>query len=245
MTAEIERRQSLEPDQAFEQLMQLSPYVVGSRVREILAHYRSSEDNFARLEHLHLASGSGGLTRVQFSADTDPQDLGTAEDWFHWRQRQGVVGRLPEEFFRGVWDVLSHCKALVIGDRFNRKRRIESELLRSETTAGEQNFALRIEHLLNKVQAPEYRQLCIEALWALSGIVSANPDLHLKESLILDVLLGHAVRIAWLDEASHGDGDYDDKRSRAWSHFYRRPPHQVANAVMAALAYLLTEGTND
>lgn len=75
-----------------------------------------------------------------------------------------MVGRLPETFFTGMFGLLTHCKGIVIGDKLNRKRHLTSEVILGEMTPGEKNFALRVEHLLNKIQAPDYRQLTIEAL---------------------------------------------------------------------------------
>ena len=43
-----------------------------------------------------------------------------------------------------------------------RRNRLDSALL-AEKTPDEQNFAVLVEHLLSKIEAPEYRQLSIEA----------------------------------------------------------------------------------
>jgi hypothetical protein len=46
---------------------------------------------------------------------------------------------------------------------------------------GEANFARRLEHLLNKIHAPEYRHLTVEALRELAAIFTDNPDLQFEE----------------------------------------------------------------
>ncbi len=55
--------------------------------------------------------------------------------------------------------------------------------------------SLRVEHLLNKVLAPEYRQVNVEKLMALAQMCDHNPNLQVEEYIVLDVLLGHAVRL--------------------------------------------------
>jgi hypothetical protein len=42
--------------------------------------------------------------------------------------------------------------------------------------------------------APEYRQVNIEALMELAAIAQRNPELKVEEYIVLDVLVGHAVR---------------------------------------------------
>ncbi len=44
-------------------------------------------------------------------------------------------------------------------------------------TATDNKFALGVEHLLNKIEALEYRQANVEALIELAAIAKNNPDL--------------------------------------------------------------------
>jgi len=91
-------------------------------------------------------------------------------------------------------------------------------------TPGEKNFVLRVEHLLNKSKAPNYQQLVIEALHALRVILKANPTLAINGYIIVDVLIGHAVRLAWLDLHPEQEGIYNESRGAAWASFYASPP---------------------
>jgi phosphorylase kinase alpha/beta subunit len=102
-----------------------------------------------------------------------------------------------------------------------------------------------VEDLLNKIQAPEYRQLTIEALVAVSDICRANPQLQGEGLLVMDVLVGVAVRLGWeqaqpVRDADAPAPDYNEHRGAAWTAFYASPPHAVAQCVMAALAFLMT-----
>lgn len=227
---------------AFEHILTLSPYALTSELREVLAGYRRMVDNVTRVEALHSEQQTGNLNWVRFPTMENPSLIGSDPDWSHWRESHGVVGRLPGSFFSGVWDILKHCNGIVIGDRFDPRNSLNSEQLQGEMTSGEKNFVLRVEHLLNKCQAPSYRQLVIEGLHALLAIFKANPALKLNDSLIIDVLIGHAVRLAWLDMHPEQEGIYNEKRGNAWASFYACPPHQAGNAFMAAFAYLLEQG---
>jgi len=146
---------------------------------------------------------------------------------------------VPKNFYPQVWNLLKHCKGLVIGDKLERRNRLESELLLAEMTPGEKNFALQVEHLLNKIQAPEYRQVNIEALMELAAFMERNPHLRIQEYIVLDVLIGHAVRLAWLAQnPTHGDR-YDEHKAAAWRSFYGSSPYDCATYIVNALRFLI------
>ncbi|HEY8098192.1 MAG TPA: glycosyl hydrolase family 15, partial [Methylobacter sp.] len=147
--------------------------------------------------------------------------------------------RENDAFFASVWDILHHCKGLTIGDKLNSKNRLDSENTLSQTTAGEQSFKLHVNHLLNKIQAPVYRQLTVEALKAIASIFRDNASLHIDDALLTDIIIGHAVRIVWLQAHPENEDNYDEFVSLAWQDFYRLAPHKVANGILDALIHLL------
>jgi len=105
-------------------------------------------------------------------------------------------------------------------------------------------FALRVDHLLNKILATEYRQLVIEGIGALVAVLQVNPNLRFEDDLVMDVLIGHAVRLAWLDVQPSDAARYGEVRDLAWEAFYRRPPHDVAVFITHALEFLVAEGSS-
>ena len=60
-------------------------------------------------------------------------------------------------------------------------------------TPGETSFARNVEHLLAKIDAPDYRHLTIEALVALGDFFRENPRFILSEYLILDLIMDTAT----------------------------------------------------
>jgi len=237
------RERNLSPAASMEELVGMAPHRLRDRLREALAWRGHSE----RLEALHLRrrvgsvslpAGASGAALADELREPLAADA-SATDWYHHRQVQGAVGRLPALFYRQLWSLLAHAPAVVIGDRYDPASVLDSALCRSQTTAGEHNFALAVEHRLNRIAAPEYRQLCIEALAALVEVARRHPALSVEEPLVLDVLVGHAVRLAWLADHPQDRERYDEVRDRAWQSFYRGSPDAVAYWVSRSLDRLI------
>jgi phosphorylase kinase alpha/beta subunit len=226
-------------DQAFTEVLGLAPHRLAQLVQETLEDYDNSQTQLGQVETLHYDGPQRQLSAARFPSSINPKDRNLAEDWYEWRERQGSVGRESEVFFIGVWSLLQHCRGLMIGEKINSKRRIDSESVRSQMTPGEQTFKLHVNHLLNKIQAPVYRQLTVEALRALATIFHDNAELHVDDTIFTDILIGHAVRLCWLQSHPQHQDSYEEYVSLAWQTFYQLPPHAVANAILDALIYLL------
>jgi phosphorylase kinase alpha/beta subunit len=241
--ARQKRLSSTSLDQAFSDILSLPPHQVAELLQETLEDYSNSENQLGQVETLNYEGPHRDLAAARFPESMNPKDRGGADDWYAWREQQGSVGRENEVFFAGVWDLLHHCKGLMIGEKYNSKRRIDSEIMLAQMTAGEQSFRLHINHILNKIQAPVYRQLSVEALRALASIVRDYPDLYIDDTLVTDILIGHAVRISWLQQHPQYRDHYEECVSLAWQAFYLLPPHALANAILDALIHLLNNAT--
>ncbi|MDX1605337.1 MAG: glycoside hydrolase family 15 protein, partial [Candidatus Competibacterales bacterium] len=239
LTASLARERGLSQGEAFDALLELSPHALLGRLHRIVVDGVAGQGDLTRLESLHREGGARDLQRMRYSSDDDPRRVG-AGSWSSWRERSGILTRLPEDFHPRVWTLLRHCRGLIIGDRLDARNRLDSATLLADTTPAERSFALYIEHLLNGIHAPEYRQLCIETLLVLADIALLNPDLQVEGDVVLDVVIGTAVRLNWYGTNPEGDDEaYNEHRAEAWQAFYASPPHQVANAVMAAVETLL------
>lgn len=225
-------------DQAFNEILSLPPYQLFEKVKDTLEDYGSTEDQLDLAETLHYEGNCRALNSTRFLKNIDPKDQ--SDDWYGWREQQGSVGRENNAFFASVWDILHHCKGLTIGDKLNSKNRLDSENTLSQSTAGEQSFKLHVDHLLNKIQAPVYRQLTVEALKAMASIFRENPSLQIDDTLLTDIIIGHAVRISWLQAHPGQKDNYEEYIALAWQAFYRLPPHEVANGILDALTHLLS-----
>ena len=111
-------------------------------------------------------------------------------------------------------------------------------------TPGEKNFALQVEHLLNKIEAPAYRQVNVEALMELAEIFQRNPQLQIEEYIVMDVLVGHAVRLGWLENNPEKGEVYDEYKAEAWKSFYNTSPKECAALIVKAVRFLTQFGTS-
>ncbi|MEM9452053.1 MAG: glycoside hydrolase family 15 protein [Cyanobacteria bacterium P01_E01_bin.6] len=238
ITGEIADEQRLSPDEAYEFLMQLSPFDIKSLLKQVLQGYAGLNKTLFKKESLIAKKRNIQWVVLPEDTSTEPPPGG----WWKQRQRDGSLNFVPSDFHECVWTVLQHCRGIVIGDKLERRNRLNSRLLLSEMTPGEQNFALHIEHLLNKIQAPEYRQVNIEALVELAAIAKQNPDLIYEGNIVLDVLVGHAVRLAWLERYPEQADTYDNHKADAWAAFYGTSPHECATHIAKSLRFLTELG---
>lgn len=244
ITSELAREQGLTQDEAFGQLLTLSPYDIKMRLRQVLAGFSGLNQTLFQRESLHVKPH----TAINWQVIPEDIEVVTVEspppdqDWWRKRVIDGEITRLTEDFYTRVWAVLQHSKGIVIGNKFDRKNRLESGLILSEMTPGEQNFERMITHLLSKIQAPEYRHVNLEALRELGEIFNVNPGLYFEDYISLDVLIGHAVRLGWLDQQPERIKAYDYDKAAAWHSFYRLPPSHCARYISMALEFLTVLG---
>jgi phosphorylase kinase alpha/beta subunit len=242
MISELASEQHIMQDEAYEQLMNLSPFEVKGRLREALVDYETLNQELLSQESLHLRSPQQSVEWI-VKPESNAVEEQPGSSWHRKRELQGMLNRLPPQFCPRVWQLLKHCKGIIVGDKLQWLNRLDSKAILSEMTPGETNFALRIEHLLNKISAPQYRQLNIETLMELAAIVEANPDFYLEDYLVMDVLIGHAVRLAYLEQFKERGDRYAEYKSQAWDDFYDSSPLRCAQYIAAALKYLTGLGT--
>ncbi|MFB8791919.1 MAG: glycoside hydrolase family 15 protein [Potamolinea sp.] len=243
LTSELAAERGVTQDEAYEQLMRSSPFEVKMRLRSCLAGYEGINQKLQQQESLHVKQPKQGINWVVDVREQEETDLPTATaSWLRKRQLDGSAGRVPKNFYPRVWLVMKHCKGVVIGDKLERRNRLDSELILSEMTAGEKNFALRVEHLLNKMEAPQYRQVNIEALMELAAMLECNPELQIEEYIVLDVLIGHGVRLAWLERFPDKANRYDEYKAAAWRAFYDTSPSECAGHILKAFQFLTQVG---
>jgi phosphorylase kinase alpha/beta subunit len=160
------------------------------------------------------------------------------EGWMRYRQREGTLNRVPAGFYPSVWNLLKHCHGLIIGDKLDLRNRLDSERILSETTSGEMNFALWTEHLLNKMDAAKFRMATIEAMMTLADLVKRTPEIYINDFLVFDVIVGHAVRLAWLESHPERAECYAEDKAAAWSAYYESSPQVCGVFVVKALQFL-------
>ncbi len=237
LTSELAGERDLAPDEAFEALCDLPPHAIRRQLRRVMADVEHAKAALQRKEQLHVSG------RVRWEVPDPLDELPRGNCWLQHRQRLGALQQVPRDFYPGIWDLLHHCRGLVIGDKLERRNRLDSAPLLSEKTPGERNFASLVEHLLSKIEAAEYRQLCTETLVTLMAFVGANPQVHFNDYLALDVVIGHAVRVGWEQEHPQQPRDlYPLHKAEAWERFYRSSPALCRRWQLQALRELAEAG---
>ncbi|MBD2342851.1 glycoside hydrolase family 15 protein [Anabaena subtropica] len=237
ITSELAQELQVTQDEAYERLMELAPVEVKTRLNQVLTAYPGMSNLLRQQESLHVKQKESDIDWVILPGISEEMEIPLG-GWRRFRQAEGALNRVPKNFFQQVWLIMEHCKGLVIGDKLERRNRLDSDVMLSEMTPGEKNFALRVEHLLNKIDAPEYRQVNIEALMELAAIASSNPKLQIEEYIVLDVLIGHAVRLAWLEHNPERGDRYDEDKASAWRSFYNTSPKECATYILKAFKFL-------
>ena len=240
LVSELGRDLLLTPDEAYEQLMEQNPFEIAIRLRQVLEGYQGATQALQRQESLHIKKTQRPIEWVLLP--NRDETLPPAGSWARQREIDGSVNRVPPKFYNQVWKLLQHCKGIVIGDKLERRNRLDSARLLAEMTPGETNFARQVEHLLNKIDAPTYRQVCMETLMELSAVTERNEDLWVDDYLVLDVLVGYAVRVSWLDKYPHDGDRYNEVKARAWQAFYETSPYACAGYVVQAFKLLMEMG---
>lgn len=238
LTSQIARTQCCHTDEAYDILMDMPPSEVQSRLEAVLENFQSLADLPQKMEALHA---HGDIEQLNWHQNLGLEQLDTpAEGWLAWRQHQGIIDRRSSEFLGKVWRILHHTSGLVIGNKMDKRNRINSSLVLSDMTEGEKAFALLIEHMFNNIQAAEYRQLSIEALNALSSFFEQNPTLVINDAIVIDVTIGHAVNLAFIEQYPERQDDYQEHKSHAWESFYAQSPARSTPFIISALNHLLT-----
>lgn len=233
LVGKISAQENLPVGDAYEYLLGLAPHDINEYLRATLKAFTREVTKLDELENLHASVIPNFDSIEPLSLIGEALEI---EDWAEWREHIGSIGRLPSLFYKDVWYLLQQCNALVIGDKYSTQNRIGSELT-LEATAGERNFELRVDGLVQSISASDYRQLNIEAIQSLARIFRQSPELYIDNDLILDVLIGHAVRISW--EKYNISSEYEDQKGQAWKAIYKLSPQETDKAFIEAFIYLL------
>ena len=73
----------------------------------------------------------------------------------------------------------------------------------------------------------------------ISSFFEQHASLQLKDALMLDAIIGHAVHLAYVDGQPEREASYNDRKAEAWEAFYTRPPSETAGYLVGALRLLL------
>jgi phosphorylase kinase alpha/beta subunit len=234
IVAQIASEMDISMGKAFDLLVSMSPFAIQSRLKAVLSDYKNMKQNMLSLESINCSSDGCEIQYVSMDGEYETR----IADWAKWRLQNGAIMQPGKNFYPRLREVLKSCKGIVLGDKFNSSNCIDSSLALSSMTSGEPAFAMLAENLLNEIPAADYRHLCAEALSALGAFASGNPTLKINDFLVMDVIIGHAVRINWIKAFPAQEQNYHERKAHAWELIYKSSPQRVANAVIDAFEFL-------
>jgi phosphorylase kinase alpha/beta subunit len=237
IVGELARREQLLQEEAYERLLGLAPSEVQILLESTLEKYTVAGQNLQLLESMHSIKTPKNLS---WKVDTSIEKTSPPEEgWLIWRRSQGTLHKAGEEFYTQIWQIFKQSSGFIIGDKLDRRNRLESRVILSDMTSGEKAFQLRIEYLLNKIAAPEYRYLTMEAMLVTASFGKQNPDLYIDDFVVFDILIGHAVRLAFTTEFPELSHTYHDHKADAWTHFYQLSPSEASVFIVKSIMFLL------
>lgn len=231
----VGRQRGLSDAAALEVLKAEGPHAILSRLRRLISRCPGMTGDFC----LPVLARASAVDKPEFAMEGDhwAAHVLTGGDWWGWRDTAGVLLPMPEDFFRRVWGLLRHCDGLIIADPTHHDLRLDSATLRADRTPGERDFAREVESRLDRIMNPEYRQLTVEALWALSEMLEVHRDVHLPGLISTDRVVSAAVTRHWT--LTH-PGQGDPNGAAAWKSFYNLSP--VTAAEHLAMGALILAG---
>ena len=235
LVGHVSKEKNLSLGDAYEELLRYAPHGIYDTLRFIYTSYAQELQKLKEIENLHIS----GVKHLDTSLiQTQESESLKVQDWALWREKVGRIAALRDGFYEDIWHLLQHCKGLVIGDKYSTQSKIGAELT-LESTAGERSFELKIDKLLQSIAVAAYKKLNLELMETLIELIKANPELRIENDLVLDVLIGHSVRLSWMRH--HGEMAYEEHKGEAWSAFYTYSPLEVQESFIEAFHFLIQE----
>ena len=233
LVGHIIKEKDLNIGDAYEELLRYAPYGIYDTLRFIFKSYSQEREALKKLENLNVLGVQDLDISSVLSQRNDSLDI---EDWSVWREKVARIGTLSETFYEDIWYILQQCKGLVIGDKYSTQSRLGRELT-LESTVGERSFELKVDSLFQGIAIPIYKKLNMELIESLIKLFKANPLLCIANDIILDIVIGHAVRIAWMK--NHANTKYEEQKGEAWSAFYKLSVQKTHESFIEAFHFLI------
>uniref|UniRef100_A0A0K0F7E7 Phosphorylase b kinase regulatory subunit n=1 Tax=Strongyloides venezuelensis TaxID=75913 RepID=A0A0K0F7E7_STRVS len=110
--------------------------------------------------------------------------------WLRHRRIDGALNRVPQSFYATIWSTLRRFyRGITVGGHYL------DWSLTQEMTTREIKFSLQVEHILNQIVEPEYREILVEAFMLLGNVdklIQCAPRIDHSQPFELDRI----VRVA-------------------------------------------------
>ncbi|XP_029823211.1 probable phosphorylase b kinase regulatory subunit alpha isoform X1 [Ixodes scapularis] len=205
MVSELSRSIKCSANEASEYLLNMRPYEMKMLLRQIL-----SGKEFVICHTCEGVAIQGSAMSKQAQQHTMRRDITSTKksddsfdrqgQWIRRRRLDGALNRVPMGFYPKVWKLLERCVGLSI------EGKVLSQHLTREMTSGELKFALEVEHVLNSIPQPEFRQLNVEAMMVLTLLAEHNVVTFINKVINVDELVRSAYKM-FLEDQKRCKGD--------------------------------------
>ncbi|MDD2370332.1 MAG: hypothetical protein PHQ90_13610, partial [Sulfuricurvum sp.] len=100
LVGQITREFRISMGDAYELLISLAPHDIYERLRRILNAFTIEVTQLIDQENLQVSGAVSLDTLGEISIDTHGHDV---EDWGHWREQMGLIGKLTPKFYKNIW----------------------------------------------------------------------------------------------------------------------------------------------
>uniref|UniRef100_A0A0K0EFG0 Phosphorylase b kinase regulatory subunit n=1 Tax=Strongyloides stercoralis TaxID=6248 RepID=A0A0K0EFG0_STRER len=130
------------------------------------------------------------LEKEEGSEDSELDDDYQYGIWLRHRKIDGALNRVPQSFYATIWSTLRRFyRGITVGGHYL------DWSLTQEMTTREIKFSLQVEHILNQIVEPEYREILVEAFMLLGNVdklIQCAPRIDHSQPFELDRI----VRVA-------------------------------------------------
>uniref|UniRef100_A0AC35TID0 Phosphorylase b kinase regulatory subunit n=1 Tax=Rhabditophanes sp. KR3021 TaxID=114890 RepID=A0AC35TID0_9BILA len=211
MASELARIKDIGGDEASQQLLSLSPFEIKQMIYSLLSGRLLEEEDGNHSVGVGIRekrTGIGSFRKQieerrsmrrslrcvsQEPEEKDSPESGVIEEdyqfgiWLRHRRIDGALNRVPENFYSNIWKTLRRFQAgISVGEH------ILDWNLTQEMTQREIKFSLQVEHILNQIVEPEYREVLVEALTLLGHLdtlIQDVPKINCREPFELDRII--------------------------------------------------------
>ena len=168
-------------------LAQLSPHEFMQRVQSILENQHKTFDIDVKVSFSRQDGSHEYIAEKHHAMDTD---------WLLWRSERGLIARFDDDFLSAIWQSLAFCKGIVFADHADDKAKLESELVRSSMTPGEESFASLVDKLIQEAHPVYYKAALVEVLAIYHQYCQQHENSKCHNYVVLgDILAKAAIKL--------------------------------------------------
>ncbi|MCU4676074.1 glycoside hydrolase family 15 protein [Catenovulum sp. 2E275] len=172
-------------------LAEMSPFEFMQHIQSLLESQHQAYNYDVKASFSQQDGNLKDFNRQTYAMDTD---------WLSWRSERGLITRFDDDFLTAIWQSLSHCPKIVFADKASEQNCLESELIRSSMTSGEESFARLIDNLIQPAHPVYYKAALVEVLAAYIDYCDLNKQVQFNQPIVLGDILAQAADLHTIEQ---------------------------------------------